>query len=66
MAWAGTGTLCVIEGGVLKYYELDSQGEIKSHKIGGLTFVQISDSHMGFNKTANPDVVGTLTPQRVA
>jgi Icc protein len=27
---------------------------------GELSFVQISDSHMGFNKPANPDVAGTL------
>jgi 3',5'-cyclic-AMP phosphodiesterase len=27
---------------------------------GNFTFVQISDSHIGFNKAANPDVVGTL------
>jgi 3',5'-cyclic-AMP phosphodiesterase len=27
---------------------------------GDFTFVQISDSHIGFNKEANPDVVGTL------
>jgi 3',5'-cyclic-AMP phosphodiesterase len=27
---------------------------------GELSFVQISDSHMGFNKPANPDVTGTL------
>jgi 3',5'-cyclic AMP phosphodiesterase CpdA len=27
---------------------------------GELSFAQISDSHMGFNKAANPDVVGTL------
>jgi 3',5'-cyclic-AMP phosphodiesterase len=27
---------------------------------GEMTFVQISDSHIGFNKPANPDVVGTL------
>src|SRR5262249_16212665 len=27
---------------------------------GALNFVQISDSHMGFNKEANPDVAGTL------
>jgi len=32
---------------------------MKSAK-GGLHFVQISDSHMGFNKPANPDVVATL------
>jgi len=32
----------------------------KAGKGGDLTFVQISDSHMGFNKPANPDVVATL------
>ena len=61
MAWAGTGALCVIEGGVLKSYALGSQdGKMKSHKMAGFSFVQISDSHMGFNKPANPDVIATL------
>jgi 3',5'-cyclic-AMP phosphodiesterase len=65
MAWAGTGALCVIEGGVLKSYALGSQMDsgmpgMKSHKMAGLHFAQISDSHMGFNKPANPDVVATL------
>src|ERR1700723_187238 len=36
-------------------------GELEAKKIAGeLSFVQISDSHMGFNKPANPDVAGTL------
>ena len=62
MAWAGTGALCIVQGGVLKSYALGSQmgSNMKSHKMGGLTFVQISDSHMGFNKPANPDVIATL------
>src|SRR5256886_6862316 len=61
MAWAGTGALCVIEGGVLKSRALSHMGSgMKSHKTGGLSFVQISDSHMGFNKPANPDVIATL------
>ena len=62
MAWAGTGALCVIQGGVLKSFALGSQkgSETKSHKMEELSFVQISDSHMGFNKPANPDVIGTL------
>jgi len=62
MAWAGTGALCLVEGGILKSFALGKQlsSEANSHKMGGLTFVQISDSHMGFNKPANPDVVGTL------
>src|SRR5579859_3844686 len=62
MAWAGTGALCVIQGGVLKSFALGSQmgSDMKSHKMAGLSFVQISDSHMGFNKPANPDVISTL------
>src|SRR5262249_45885713 len=58
MAWAGTGALCVMRGGVLSSYAL---GEAAKKKIAGdLSFVQISDSHMGFNKPANPDVRATL------
>src|SRR5690349_6102374 len=62
MAWAGAGALCVLEGGVLKSFALGGQkgSEMKPHKMGELTFVQISDSHMGFNKPANPDVIATL------
>jgi Icc protein len=61
MAWAGTGALCVLEGGVLKSYALGRGGEVpgKIHK-GELAFVQISDSHMGFDKPANTDVIGTF------
>jgi 3',5'-cyclic-AMP phosphodiesterase len=60
MAWAGTGVLCVMQGGVLKSYGLSQLSEMGRMATGELTFVQISDSHMGFNKAANPDVVGTL------
>jgi Icc protein len=62
MAWAGTGALCVVRGGVLKSFALNSQTGrgMKSHKTGEFSFVQISDSHMGFNKPANPDVIATL------
>jgi 3',5'-cyclic AMP phosphodiesterase CpdA len=36
-------------------------GDFDAKKMAGeLSFVQISDSHMGFNKPANPDVTGTL------
>jgi len=61
MAWAGTGAFCVIRGGVLKSYSLSGLSRPDALDIKGeLSFVQISDSHMGFNKAANPDVVGTL------
>jgi 3',5'-cyclic-AMP phosphodiesterase len=61
MAWAGTGTFCVLHGGVLKSYALTAASDIgKAAAKADLSFVQISDSHMGFNKPANTDVVGTL------
>ena len=59
MAWAGTGAFFLMQGGVLKSYSL---GRLPAGvpSSGELSFVQISDSHMGFNKPANQDVVGTL------
>ncbi|HEX4824328.1 MAG TPA: metallophosphoesterase [Candidatus Polarisedimenticolaceae bacterium] len=61
MAWAGTGALYVMQGGVLKSYAMGAAPRVGSGKSAGeLSFVQISDSHMGFNKAANGDVVGTL------
>jgi 3',5'-cyclic AMP phosphodiesterase CpdA len=61
MAWAGTGALCVMQGGVLKSYALNRLPSLGSGAAAGeLSFVQISDSHMGFNKPANPDVAATL------
>ena len=61
MAWAGTGTLCLLQGGVLKSFALSEVANMDQSKLkGDLTFVQISDSHIGFDKAANPDVTATL------
>ncbi len=60
MAWAGTGAFCVLTGGVLNSYSLSDPSHLDHVGKGELSFVQISDSHMGFNKAANPDVVVTL------
>src|SRR5262245_20535882 len=59
MAWAGTGAVFLMEGGILQSYGLSRVARL-ANSSGQLSFVQISDSHMGFNKAANPDVVGTL------
>jgi plastocyanin/predicted MPP superfamily phosphohydrolase len=62
MAWAGTGLLCSIHSGVLTSRGI-SEAAAKSVGTAApaeLTFAQISDSHIGFNKAANPDVAGTL------
>jgi Icc protein len=61
MAWAGTGAFCVMQGGVLKSYSMSRISDLAGLPASGeLSFVQISDSHMGFNKPANTDVAGTL------
>jgi plastocyanin len=61
MAWAGTGLLCVMNGGVFESFALGAApGSAARAATGDLAFVQISDSHMGFNKAANPDVAATL------
>ena len=61
MAWAGTGAFCVIRGGVLHSYSMSRLASMDPKEMTGeLSFAQISDSHMGFNKAANPDVAGTL------
>lgn len=61
MAWAGTGALFVASGGVLRSQALSRPGEpSKILTPGDLSFVQISDSHIGFSKEANKDVLSTL------
>ena len=58
MTWAGAGVLWTIGGGVPR--SLGIIGEAQAQATSGLTFLQISDSHMGFDKPANPNVNGTL------
>ena len=58
MVWAGTGVLWALSGGVPKSVGL--LGEALAAEASGFTFLQISDSHIGFNKPANPDALGTL------
>ena len=61
MAWAGTGMLWTISGGVLASKILSPPNAAAAdNPMGGFSFVQISDSHIGFNKPANTDVIGTL------
>jgi 3',5'-cyclic AMP phosphodiesterase CpdA len=63
MAYGGAGTLFMLAGGVFTPIDLAMAAEEKSAgaRRGKPLFVQISDTHIGFNKDANPDVNGTLT-----
>ena len=63
MAWAGTGLMWSIIGGVPSAKLLAQPmvgSSLGTETVEDFSFVQISDSHIGFNKGANPDVTGTL------
>jgi len=58
MTWAGTGVLWTVVGGVPRSAGIIDTALAQSVK--GLSFLQISDSHVGFDKPANPNAIGTL------
>ena len=62
LAFGGTGTLFALAGGVFTPIDLAvaAADRTGAASLGKPLFVQISDSHIGFNKEANPDVAGTL------
>ena len=68
MAWAGTGVFWMMQGGVLKSFGMSQLVDMNTGKLksgimipaSDFTFIQISDSHIGFSKEANTDVVSTL------
>jgi 3',5'-cyclic-AMP phosphodiesterase len=60
MAWAGTGVVFTMTGGVAASRLLGAEVKGAQQAAADFSFVQISDSHIGFNKEANKDVVGTM------
>jgi 3',5'-cyclic AMP phosphodiesterase CpdA len=58
MQWAGAAVAWSFSGGVPSSRLLGAEEGMA--KAADFTFVQISDSHIGFNKPANTDVNGTL------
>jgi 3',5'-cyclic-AMP phosphodiesterase len=56
LAWAGSGVLWTVTGGVLSSCSLSSQ----STGSGSFSFAQISDTHVGFSGAANRDAMATL------
>jgi plastocyanin len=62
MAYGSAGTLYVLAGGVVSPFELAQAASAQPSPAGARPlFVQLSDTHIGFAKEANPDVAGTLT-----
>ncbi|MDQ2733774.1 MAG: metallophosphoesterase [Pseudomonadota bacterium] len=62
LAYGGAGTLFTLAGGILMPVDLAAAAEGGAVRAGAgkPLFVQISDTHIGFNKDANPDVTGTF------
>ena len=61
MAWAGTGMLWTVSSGLLGSSLLPSRAGAAEMMKGSFSFVQISDSHIGFSKQGiNSDVTATL------
>jgi len=58
MAWAGTGVVFTVTGCGVATERLGTRSAAKA--AGSFSFVQISDSHIGFDKAANKNVIGTL------
>ena len=57
MVWAGSGVLWTVSGGIPRGQLI---GGAQAAAPGGLSFLQISDSHIGFSAAPNTDVAGTL------
>ncbi len=61
MTWAGTGLLWGLAGGIpLTTGLVEAASAAPAAGQGAFSFLQISDSHIGFDKPANPDASATL------
>ncbi|WP_347262145.1 metallophosphoesterase [Rudaea sp.] len=58
-AWTGAAVVWSVAGGVPRALGATTDGKPPAAAKNALTFVQISDTHFGFNKPANPDIVGS-------
>ena len=59
-AWSGAAVVWTLAGGVPRALGATSSGGVAATSKHAFTFAQISDTHIGFHKDANPDVVGCL------
>jgi 3',5'-cyclic-AMP phosphodiesterase len=60
MAWAGTGVVWTVAGGVPRTIGLVGDAAAAEAMKDEFTFVQISDTHLGFHQPANPNPAATL------
>jgi 3',5'-cyclic AMP phosphodiesterase CpdA len=60
MVWAGTGVLWTISGGIPKSLNLLDEAQAAEAVASSFTFLQISDSHIGFDKEKDITAIDTL------
>ncbi len=60
LTWAGAAVLWSVSGGVPQSFSLSGDSAQAAPPSGPFTFLQISDSHIGYKSAAYPDVQGTL------
>ena len=59
-AWGGAAVVWTVSGGIPRALGATGTDTRPGAARDALTFVQISDTHIGFHREANPDVVGSL------
>lgn len=66
--WGGTAALFTMTGGIASSVSLDAALAATSRGATAkpFTFLQISDTHIGFDKAANPNARGTSRPRAVS
>jgi 3',5'-cyclic AMP phosphodiesterase CpdA len=60
MMWGSAGVLWAVSGGVPQPFGLGGGALAAAPAAGDFTFMQISDTHIGFKGPANPDPAATL------
>jgi 3',5'-cyclic AMP phosphodiesterase CpdA len=60
MGWAGAGVLWTVSGGLASSVTLEAAAAAPRAKTKAFSFVQVSDSHIGFTKDPNPDARATF------
>src|ERR1700691_5317900 len=60
MMWGSAGVLWTVSGGIPRPFSLDGSALAATPTAGDFTFMQISDTHIGFKGAVNPDPGTTL------
>jgi 3',5'-cyclic AMP phosphodiesterase CpdA len=60
MAWAGTGLVWTVSAGILGCRQVGPEPATPAPPAADFSFVQLSDSHIGFSREPNTNVTATL------